>query len=125
VPPVVPPSGVIVLGDDNEIKNVFAPLFDQIIVVTTPSTAGDLPESLPAGKTFVAGASLTLMQNGEEIESAPGGEQAFFEIPAGMEPPFVVLFWNGSEWVEIPSQVVGGKVVFTVTKPGVYVLVGG
>jgi hypothetical protein len=125
VPPVVPPSGVIVLGDDNEIKNVFAPLFDQIIVVTTPSTAGDLPESLPAGKTFVAGASLTLMQNGEEIESAPGGVQAFFEIPAGMEPPFVVLFWNGSEWVEIPSQVVGGKVVFTVTKPGVYVLVGG
>jgi hypothetical protein len=107
-------------------NNLVPPLsVSDIVVETAPSTAGDLPESLPAGKTFVAGASLTLMQNGEEIESAPGGVQAFFEIPAGMEPPFVVLFWNGSEWVEIPSQVVGGKVVFTVTKPGVYVLVGG
>ena len=65
------------------------------------------------------------MQNGEELESAPQGAQAFFEIPAGMEPPFTVLFWNGSEWIEVPSQAVDGKVVFTITTPGVYVLVGG
>jgi hypothetical protein len=124
-PSVVPPSAVVstIGGDDNESQNVFAPLFvSDIVVVTAPSTAGDLPTDLPAGKTFAAGASLTLMQNGEEIQSAPGGAQAFFEIPAGMEPPFVVLFWNGSEWVEIPSQVVDGKVVFTITNPGVYVL---
>jgi hypothetical protein len=92
-------------------------------VFAVSSPLGELPADLPTGKTFVAGASLTLMQNGEEIQSAPQGAQAFFEIPAGMEPPFVVLFWNGSEWVEVPSQVVNGKVVFTVTKPGVYVLV--
>jgi len=122
VPPVVSPSGVTILGDDNEFKNVFAPLSDQIVVVTAPSTAGDLPADLPAGKTFAAGASLTLMQGGEELESAPQGAQAFFEIPAGMNPPFVVLFWNGSEWIEVPSQVVGGKIVFTITDPGVYVL---
>jgi hypothetical protein len=42
-----------------------------------------------------------------------------------MEPPFTVLFWNGSEWIEVPSQAVDGKVVFTITTPGVYVLVGG
>jgi len=124
VPPVIPPSGVTVLGDDNEIKNVFAPLSDQIVVVTAPSTAGDLPADLPAGKTFAASASLTLMQGGEEIQSTPDGAQAFFEIPAGMNPPFVVLFWNGSEWIEVPSQVVGGKVVFSVTNPGTYVLTG-
>jgi hypothetical protein len=124
VPPVEPPNSETVLTDDNEIKNVFALLSDQIIVVTAPSTAGELPANLPTGKTFVAGASLTLTQNGEEIESAPNRVQAFIEIPDGMEPPFTVLMWNGSAWVEVPSQVVDGKVVFSVTNPGIYVLAG-
>ena len=96
----------------------------QIITVPTDLPLADLPASLPAGKTFAAGADIKLALNGEEVESAPQGAQAFFEIPAGMNPPFVVLFWNGSEWVDVPSQVVGGKVVFSVTNPGTYVLTG-
>jgi hypothetical protein len=122
-PPVVPPSSVTVLGNDNEIKNVFAPVYEQIIVVKTPFAADELPGELPTGKSFAAGAKIALMLGGKAIESAPQAVQVTFDIPDGMEPPFTVLIWNGSAWVEVPSQVVDGRVVFSVTGPGVYVLV--
>lgn len=53
------------------------------------------------------------------------GAQAAFDIPAGMKPPISALFWNedGPARVEIPSVVVNGQVVFTVTRPGIYALV--
>ncbi|MCJ7433075.1 MAG: right-handed parallel beta-helix repeat-containing protein [Anaerolineales bacterium] len=97
--------------------------FPQVIAVLTSLTDAELPGTLPDGKTFVAGASVKLMLAGEEIEEWPAGVQVSFDIPAGMEPPFTVLSWNGTAWVEIPSAVVDGKVVFTVTGPGTFVLV--
>jgi hypothetical protein len=63
------------------------------------------------------------MLGGEEIEEAPGGVQVSFDIPVGMQPPFTVLSWNGTAWVEVPSAVVDGKVVFSVSSPGTFVLV--
>jgi len=49
--------------------------------------------------------------------------QVAFDIPDNAESTiFTVLFWNGTAWVEIPSTVVDGQVVFTVTQPGIYVL---
>jgi hypothetical protein len=95
----------------------------QVIAVPTPLTDAELPGALPEGKTFVVGASIKLMLAGEEIEDWPAGVQVSFDIPAGMEPPFTVLSWNGTAWVEVPSAVVDGKVVFSVTGPGKFVLV--
>jgi hypothetical protein len=99
-----------------------APVY-QIVAETTTLTLAELPAALPEGKTFAAAFTIKLMQNGIEVGEVPGGAQFFFNIPVGLSAPFTVLFWPGTEWVEIPSKVVGGQVVFTVTKPGIYVLV--
>ncbi|MCJ7432906.1 MAG: hypothetical protein MUO77_05395, partial [Anaerolineales bacterium] len=110
-------------GGENAKNPVIVTYLPQVIAVSTLLTDAELPGTLPDGKTFVAGASVKLMLAGEEIEEWPAGVQVSFDIPAGMEPPFTVLSWNGSAWVEIPSAVVDGKVVFTVTGPGIFVLV--
>ncbi|MDP1714919.1 MAG: right-handed parallel beta-helix repeat-containing protein [Anaerolineales bacterium] len=86
-----------------------------IIAETTPLTLAELPGALPEGKTFVAGISVITVGNG----------QVSFDIPEDAVPPFTILFWDGTQWVIIPSTVVDGQVVFTVTQPGVYVLVSG
>jgi hypothetical protein len=101
------------------------PFIPQVIAVITPLTLDELPGALPEGKTFVAGMSVKLMLGSEEIDEWPAGVQASFDTPAGTEPgrSFTVLFWNGTEWVEVPSAIVDGKVVFSITEPGVYVLV--
>ena len=78
-------------------------------------TLEDLPGALPEDKTFVAGISVITVGSG----------QVSFDIPADAVPPFTILFWDGTQWVEIPFTVVDGQVVFTVTQPGVYVLVAG
>ena len=57
------------------------------------------------------------------VIAAAAGAQASFDIPAGMVGPFTVLSWNGTEWVEVASSVVGGKVAFTPTGTGTFVLV--
>jgi hypothetical protein len=95
----------------------------QATAIITPLKDAELPSTLPEGKTFAASMSVKLMQGGAEIEETPSGVQVSFDIPAGMESPFTVLLWNGTEWVEVPSVVVDGKVVFTITGPGTYVLV--
>jgi len=97
--------------------------FPQVIAVTTPLTDTELPGALPNDKTFVAGMSVKLTQGGVEIEEWTAGVQVSFDIPAGMEPPFTVLSWNGTAWVEVTSAIVDGKVVFSVTGPGTFVLV--
>jgi hypothetical protein len=46
-------------------------------------------------------------------------------VPSGADPAsLAALFWNGSEWVEVPGgTVVDGMFVVTVTEAGTYVLV--
>ncbi|MHB8778062.1 MAG: right-handed parallel beta-helix repeat-containing protein [Anaerolineales bacterium] len=101
------------------------PLAPAAIAETAPVTLEDLPGPLPEGKTFLAGMNVTLLLNGESVDEALGGVQVAFDIPEDAVPPFTILFWDGTGWVVIPSTVVDGQVVFTVTQPGVYVLVAG
>jgi hypothetical protein len=93
-----------------------------VIAETTSLTVDQLPANLPEGKTFVAELTVKLMQNGEEVDSAPSGVQVIFDIPAGTQGTFTVLLWDGAKWIEIASTVVNGKVVFMATQPGIYVL---
>lgn len=98
------------------------PVSPQIVAQTTSLTLDELPARIPEGKAFVTELTVKLLLDGEEIDEAPRGVQVAFDIPADLEAVFTVLFWNGTEWVEIPSTVVDGKVVFSVTAPGIYVL---
>lgn len=113
-------------GEESRRKNKdLGPFVPQVIAVATPLTLDELPGTLLEGKTFVAGMSVKLMLGDEEIDEWPAGVQTSFDIPTGMEPAtsLTVLFWNGTEWVEVPSAIVDGKVVFSITEPGIYVLV--
>jgi hypothetical protein len=85
-------------------------------LVTTPLAAGELPGALPAGFTFVSGMNVT---------AAASGAQVSFDIPAGIVGPFEVLSWDSTQWVEVASSVVDGKVVFTAPGTGIFVLVSG
>jgi hypothetical protein len=94
------------------------------IIATSADLALDgLPGALPDGKTFAAAANVKLTQDGAEVGASSVGVEASIEIPAGMEAPFTLLFWDGSKWVEFAFTVVDGKVVFLVTSPGIFVLV--
>jgi len=106
-------------------QNNLLPLLpiSQVVAEMTSLTLEQLPADLPEGKIFVSELTVTLMLDGEEVNEAPDGVQVAFDIPDNAESTiFTVLFWNGTAWVEVPSTVVGGQVVFTVTQPGIYVL---
>ena len=83
-------------------------------LVTTPVSADQLPGALPPGFIFAAGLNVNTMANGAQVS---------FDVPVGTIGPLTVLWWNGTLWVEVPSSVVGGKVVFTPTGTGTFVLV--
>jgi hypothetical protein len=105
-------------------QNNLLPLLpiSQVVADITSLTLDQLPADLPEGKTFAAELTVKLLLDGEEVDEAPSGVQIAFEIPANADATFTVLFWNGTAWVEVPSTVVDGQVVFTVTQPGIYVL---
>ncbi len=111
------PACVPAPSDDEDTTPIvpLPPLAPAAIAETVPLTLAELPGALPEGKTFVAGISVITVGSG----------QVSFDIPEDAVPPFTILFWDGTQWVEIPSTVVDGQVVFTVTQPGVYVLVAG
>jgi hypothetical protein len=110
------------LGDTN--PNPFNPCEDGSDVIInptsplpyTPLTQSQLPAPLGQGNTFASAF---------QVNGSASSFELSFPIPAGMESmDLVVMFWNGSGWVEVPGgSVVGSEFVITVTQPGIYVLV--
>ena len=86
--------------------------------IVTQQTENQLPSALGQGYTFVAATKVTSQATNLTVELS-------FPIPAGMEGAnLFVMFWDGSQWVEVPGgSVVNGEFVITVTQPGIYVLV--
>jgi len=83
----------------------------------TAQTQGQLPGALGQGNTFVSALKVTSQAANLTVELS-------FPVPAGMESAnLVVMFWDGSGWMEVPGgSVVNGEFVITVTQPGIYVL---
>ncbi|HET9911283.1 MAG TPA: right-handed parallel beta-helix repeat-containing protein [Anaerolineales bacterium] len=82
-----------------------------------------LPGELGAENTFVSALKVVLTGRGAHT---PGlAIKLSFPIPQSMKDAnLAVLFWNGSEWVDVPGgSVVDDYFVITVNKPGIYVLV--
>ena len=94
-----------------------APSAPQYVVAALAE--GGLPGILGAGNTFVSALEVT------STGGANGDITLYFPIPAGMEDSnLAVMFWDGTEWVDVPGgTVVGNQFVITVSQSGVYVLV--
>jgi hypothetical protein len=85
-------------------------------------TQGQLPAALETG-TFGSALKVVLTNEGKDV--ADLAMTLSFPIPADMkDASLVVMFWNGSSWVEVSGgNVVNGLFVITVNQPGDYVLV--
>ncbi|MFN8384610.1 MAG: hypothetical protein U0V02_21935 [Anaerolineales bacterium] len=97
------------------------------VAVYKSFSEGGLPSGLPSNTSFVAGTNITLLNkaNGKTVEEA-SGVQVTMEIPVNMRGQSIrVLYWNGSEWIEVSSFVsADGKLItFLAGKAGSYVLV--
>jgi hypothetical protein len=86
-----------------------------------------LPGALPSGATQLASLEAKVTSGGSDLVELPSGGKIMlkFPIPAGTDAStLVVVFWNGSTWVEVSGgSVIDGYYVVTVEKPGTYVLV--
>ena len=85
-----------------------------------------LPGTLPSDVTLLTGLDAQVISDGiAQSELPPGGKITLkFPIPSGTDAStLVVLFWNGTAWVEVSGgEEVDGYYVVTVEKPGNYVL---
>jgi hypothetical protein len=90
--------------------------------------ANNLPGPLPNDSTFVLGLNLSIMKDNQVIENLPSGSGIQMDFPAlgGSQDQFAVLYWNGSEWIEVspqPSSDDNFYQVSTTDKTGIFVLV--
>jgi hypothetical protein len=89
-------------------------------VEIAPLTEDKLPGELPADKTFADAFEAT-------VSGGIPGEvtEAFFSVPAGFVDgdTLTVLSWDGTEWVEVESEIVDGKVTFKISESGIFALV--
>lgn len=89
----------------------------------TQLTQAQLPGVLGQGSSF--GSALKLEFTDQAKNNENYSVSLSFPIPANMKGMnLVVLFWDGSAWVEVSGgSVVGNSFVITVFAPGYYVLV--
>jgi hypothetical protein len=88
--------------------------------------ANGLPQTLPDGKTFVNGVTVTLLQDNESINPLPADASIMLGLPtlAGMEGNYAILYWDGNEWIELNTQKSGDGLVEAVSKQaGIFILV--
>jgi hypothetical protein len=89
--------------------------------------ADALPGALPSGATEIAGLKVQLTSSGgapQDVFPTGGKVTLKFPIPKGADvASLVVLFWNGSEWMEVSGgSVADGFYVIQIEKPGTYAL---
>jgi len=95
-----------------------------------PLEQAQTPGGLPQGMTFIGPAfSFNVSDaNGNALDALDGKAGISFYLPQGYTVPedqeLVILFFDpeSNSWVEIPAQVVDGRVYAYVDKPGTYML---
>jgi hypothetical protein len=88
----------------------------------------DLPAALPDGFSFVVGLDLSILTNGQAVDSLPDGTGIEMDFPAGAADQFAVLYWDESkgEWMEVSQEMAQDKVseALSGSGPGLYHLTG-
>jgi hypothetical protein len=84
-----------------------------------------LPGALPAGMNYVTSVAASILKDGSLVETLPDGGsiKVEFNLPAGGNQQFAILFWDGSKWVELPITVVGNHAEVTAFQSGQFILV--
>jgi hypothetical protein len=80
----------------------------------------DLPGALPDGYSFEMGLDVSILSENQAIEELPNGTgiQMDFLILSGSKDQFVVLYWDGSQWVEVSEQISSEEVSQFVNENG-------
>jgi len=67
----------------------------------------NLPGALPDGYAFEMGLGVSILSENQAIEELPNGTgiQMDFPILSGSKDQFVVLYWDGSQWIEVSEQI--------------------
>ena len=100
---------------------------DALVVVHTSFPEGALPGSLPSNASFVAGKNIKFFngETGDYMDEAPD-VWVTLDNPVDMRGQSIrVMFWNGSEWIEVSSFISadGKQITFQAFRAGNYVLV--
>jgi len=67
-------------------------------------TADKLPGTLPDGNTFVSAFATGVLNNGSSQSPVNGLITVSFTIPDNMKDAnLAILYWDGSQWVEVPG----------------------
>ncbi|HLO32203.1 MAG TPA: HYR domain-containing protein [Anaerolineales bacterium] len=98
------------------IKLSFFNLCDQQTTIHSVG-AGELPGKLPTGFSFVLGLNVDVLTNGQIIKNLPDNSGIEMDFPTynQSQDQFAVLYWNGSEWVEVSQQISIDKLSQTLT----------
>ncbi|HLO31095.1 MAG TPA: HYR domain-containing protein [Anaerolineales bacterium] len=88
------------------IKLAFINLCDHQTVLNSVG-ANNLPSKLPDGLTFVMGLDMSILSDNQILSDLPDGTgvQMNFPISGGSTDKFAVLYWNGSQWLEISQRI--------------------
>ena len=98
------------------IKLSFLNLCDQQTTIHSVDANG-LPGKLPAGYSFVRGLKLNVLTNGQLLQNLPDGSgvQMSFPLYNQSRDSYAVLYWDGSKWVEVSTQLSIDKIPQTLT----------
>jgi hypothetical protein len=71
----------------------------------------ELPGDLPEGMSFVTGLDVSVLNDGQALETLPAGAGIQLDFPVGAGE-YAVLFWDeaAGEWVEVSSQLDAGEI---------------
>ena len=72
---------------------------------------------MPAGFSFVRGLKLDVLTNGQLLQNLPDGSgvQMSFPLYNQSRDSYAVLYWDGSKWVEVSTQLSIDKIPQTLT----------
>lgn len=75
-----------------------------------------LPGELPAGYTFVKGLDVDVLADGQAMDVLPDDSGVEMDYPLSGGGEYAVLFWDGSQWVEITQMMDDGELLSILSK---------
>jgi hypothetical protein len=72
--------------------------------------ANSLPSPLPASYTFVKGLDVRVLKQGKALTELPENTGIQLDFPSPGASQYALLYWDGTEWIEITELVEAGEV---------------
>jgi hypothetical protein len=90
----------------------------QVFVID--ESEGDLNSRLPIlSAPYRGGVTITLLQDGIEIDTLPVGSEIVLSFPISdeeMDQEFAIQYWDGTQWIELDGIAIGFERVEVLTK---------